>query len=210
MDKWNEFEEANFSKWNRLSVIKDTYENLLTLSNAVLKKGLLVYDTTSKELLVNVGDDVDVNFESVYEKVGNIEMYTGDISEANSNWMLCDGRELVKLDYKSLYDKIGNTFGETNSTFNLPDYRNAFAIGRNDVGVKGGENSVVLNVSQLPAHSHSYDQGAFGNDEYIDFNISGSSFANSKITGSTRTAGGNQPHENRPPFIKVNYIIKVR
>jgi microcystin-dependent protein len=34
--------------------------------------------------------------------------------------------------------------------------------------------------------------------------------ANNLFSGNTGTAGGNQPHENRMPFLVLNYCIALR
>lgn len=44
----------------------------------------------------------------------------------------CDGRELSKSAYRELYASIGNTWGETSSTFFLPDLRGLFVRGWDD------------------------------------------------------------------------------
>ena len=44
----------------------------------------------------------------------------------------CDGRELSKIGYSELYAMIGDTWGETTSTFFLPDLRGQFVRGWDD------------------------------------------------------------------------------
>ena len=44
----------------------------------------------------------------------------------------CDGRELSKSLYRELYTMIGDTWGETTSTFFLPDLRGQFVRGWDD------------------------------------------------------------------------------
>ena len=54
----------------------------------------------------------------------------------------CDGRALSKTDYAELYQIIGGTFGYTDTTFNIPDYRGIFLRGYG-VGQKYDKNRVL-------------------------------------------------------------------
>ena len=82
--------------------------------------------------------------------LGGIIMWTGTIDGSNrpvingtpdDNWRLCDG-----TDY-------GGAHGET------PDLRNNFIVGSGDlyaIGDIGGYNSITLDETQIPSHTHNY------------------------------------------------------
>lgn len=104
---------------------------------------------------------------------------------------------------------------------------------------KGGTNTVILTKDQMPEHTHgrgsldsegsfrAVDQGstnvsgAFTNGGSWHTGIKGGGDADtwgriknykwsSGIKGELGKTGGNQSHENRPPFIVLNYIIKLK
>lgn len=86
---------------------------------------------------------------------------TGDYKQSASpdepsGWLICDGRAVSKTDYPGLYAVIGSAFGESASTFNLPDRRNRLAVGAGTVSLNayGGAADVTLTEANLPAHSH--------------------------------------------------------
>jgi hypothetical protein len=69
-------------------------------------------------------------------------------------------------------------------------------------GVSGGEEKVALNVAQLPQHSHTLTFDMYkedGNNENHVANAGGS-FENTHFSGATSSIGGNESHENMPPY----------
>jgi len=114
-------------------------------------------------------------------KPGSIIMWGGNATEDNEStpgsipkgYLLCNGRSLPKPisaggpnnTYRKLYDAIRGTHGETSTTFRLPDLRERFIVGSGgnngtvsggaySVGATGGENTHVLTVAELAAHTH--------------------------------------------------------
>lgn len=74
-----------------------------------------------------------------------------------------DGQILAIAQNTALFSLLGTTYGgDGRVTFALPDLRGRSAVGVGQgpglspvsEGERGGSESVVLNVSQLPAHSH--------------------------------------------------------
>jgi len=97
--------------------------------------------------------------------VGYLESYMSPvgtiISKLSNNtpgdaWLLVSGQSLSKADYADLYADIGGTFGETATTFNLPDLSDTYLTGAGTLGVgaTGGSNNFTLSVSQMPSHAH--------------------------------------------------------
>ena len=75
------------------------------------------------------------------------------------------------------------------------------------IGLTGGYAQVTLNVSQIPAHNHRTSTSGFSYG--TDWNDNGGHawsanssymYPHEPYTGET---GGNQPHENMPPYIRV-------
>ena len=73
----------------------------------------------------------------------------------------CDGRELSKSAYREQYALIGNTWGETTSTFFLPDLRGLFVRGWDDgngIDPESGADSIRIFGSEqadsFQGHAH--------------------------------------------------------
>lgn len=86
--------------------------------------------------------------------VGAVQMYGG--SSAPEGWLLCDGAAVSRGTYADLFSVIGLVFGSGDATltFNLPDFRDRFSIGRSvtrELGTIGGVPTINL------AHSHTVD-----------------------------------------------------
>lgn len=118
---------------------------------------------------------------------GAIIMWSGSVSTIPAGWVLCNG---------------------SNGT---PDLRNRFIVGAGSsysVGAKGGSDTVTLTVAQLASHSHPVSS-SIGvrvkadslNGEWV-FEVDNTNTANSLSTG------GSQPHENRPPYYALCFIMK--
>jgi microcystin-dependent protein len=102
--------------------------------------------------------------------VGIMEMYAGAI--APSGWAFCDGAQKTTTDpiYAALFAVIGYAFGGAGTSFNLPDMRGRFPVGRNaadasfDVlGEKGGSKDAVV-VSHNHTGSVNLNSGAVSAD----------------------------------------------
>ena len=93
--------------------------------------------------------------------IGEIRLFAGNY--APEDWAICDGRLLSVNDFPPLYALIGTTYGGNGTTtFGLPDLRGRVPIGQGQgagltartIGQKAGSETVSLNASQLPPHSH--------------------------------------------------------
>ncbi len=142
-------------------------------------------------------------------------------------WAFCNGQLLPISQNTALFSLLGTTYGGNGqTTFALPDLRGRVPVssgqgpGLQDytLGEQSGVESVTLTQGQMPLHNHGAncntgdaDQGGPGNN----FLASGSVYAASATPGQTlnpamiAAAGGNQPHENRPPYLVLNYCIAL-
>ncbi len=100
--------------------------------------------------------------------VGSIIIYTGTDSDQKlleKGYMVADGRSVSKQDYAELCTVLGTTYGEGNdTTCVLPDLKGRTVVGYNSsesefntLGKKDGEKTVVLNLNQIPSHSHTFN-----------------------------------------------------
>lgn len=94
--------------------------------------------------------------------IGEIVTYAG-ASSPNPNWLVCDGSEQLIADYPDLYAVISDIYGTAaEDYFKLPDLRGRSPSGTGTgeglstvtLGDSYGEQSHVLTVTEIPAHSH--------------------------------------------------------
>lgn len=120
---------------------------------------------------------------------GMIMMWKGAIAEIPAGWVLCNGQN------------------------NTPDLRDRFIVGAGNeygVGSKGGAKEVTLSVAQMPSHSHQHRHlPAYFRDPGGDAMAQGGGTKAEPPKWETDKTGGDQPHENRPPYYGLCYIMKV-
>lgn len=92
---------------------------------------------------------------------GLIEPFAG--STVPAGFLLCDGSAVSRSDYATLFEVIGTTFGagDGETTFNLPDLSGRVPLGvsmSHALGSTGGSETVTLDESELPAHTHEVPQ----------------------------------------------------
>ena len=118
---------------------------------------------------------------------GVIVMWSGSTSNIPSGWRLCNGN--------------GGS----------PDLRNRFIVGAGssyNPGNKGGADSVTLSVSQIPAHTHTWDR----QDSETNVGHRPWPQSNNDVrirTVNTGSTGGGESHENRPPYYALCFIMKT-
>jgi microcystin-dependent protein len=157
--------------------------------------------------------------QTTYVPTGVLNMFGG--TQPPEGWLMCDGSFVDKNTYQHLYSVIGTNFGtSSNSTqFKLPDMRERFPLGAataNPIGTSGGAATHVLQLNEIPAHSHVINDSHSHTSTVTVSPGSGTTVlaAPSTTTTSTASTGGTSPgpaaaaHNNMPPFITFNYIIK--
>jgi len=78
---------------------------------------------------------------------------------ADTGWLLCDGSAVSRTTYATLFGVIGITFGagDGSTTFNLPDLRGRFPLGKAVSGTGstlGGTLGALDHVHAGPSHNH--------------------------------------------------------
>jgi hypothetical protein len=151
---------------------------------------------------------------------GSIVPYAGIF--APIGWLLCDGKLYDSGDpvYAGLFSILGqNYWGTEGRLFRVPDLNGKFIIGASGGGLeytgaygistKGGEAQHTLTVDEMPSHTHTVSAPTTQNGQNFTpaGNISSIQPGNSTITSSS--TGGGQPHNNLPPYVALNYIIKL-
>ena len=167
--------------------------------------------STERTKLAGIADGA-TSTESI--PAGTVTMYAG--SSAPTGWLLCDGDLKSTTTFADLFAAIGYTYGGTGATFALPDMQSRFPLGvgsgsglttRNLADNVGGVEEHELDITEIPEHTHGLtvdrDVDDSPNDEYSIKEYDGS---DNRQTGP---AGGGQPHNNMPPFLALNFIIKT-
>ncbi|MBH8559026.1 phage tail protein [Hymenobacter negativus] len=146
-------------------------------------------------------------------------------------WALCNGAILPISQNTALFSLLGTRYGGNGTTtFALPDLRGRAMMGMSSnypQGTVTGTESVTLNNTQLAAHNHtlaatvavSTDAGTSTTPAGGYFASLGSQYGDSGgggnmaaglLNGTSSSVGGNQPHENRMPFLTLNYCIALQ
>lgn len=125
-----------------------------------------------------------------------------------AGWLACNGQEVSRETYADLFGVIGTIYGSGNgtTTFNLPNLQDKFLYGKgstSSVGDTGGEATHVLTVPEMPSHTHSYITLVQPGDAN-----NGGANGVSSTTSTTNPTGGDQPHNNIPPFVRVAFLVK--
>ena len=70
---------------------------------------------------------------------------------------------------------------------------------------------MTLTTDQMPSHGHGYTfpDGEGQGTPLLITDHDGHIWRN-ETGATTGSAGGDQPHENRPPYLAVYYIMRVR
>ncbi len=145
--------------------------------------------------------------------IGSITPYAGAAALTPVGWLLCGGQEVSRAIYPVLFNRLGTAYGagDNSTTFNVPNLlaRVPYGTGNGrNRGATGGAETVALTTAQLPPHIHRVPQ-LFAEDVAAGTTatVAGDSYSTATVdTGST---GGGAAHENMPPFVTVNYIIKA-
>lgn len=164
--------------------------------------------------------------------MGQIQVFSFNF--APKDWAFCNGATLAIRQNTALFSLLGTYYGgDGKTTYMLPNF--AGRTGCNQGGSGGvtprsigetfGENSVTLLTTEMPAHSHPftvYNQSdpskstsapANGSSLVLPQNIlpfAASPSANAPFSpGMGRTQGGGQPHENRQPYLAMNFCIAL-
>ena len=135
--------------------------------------------------------------------VGGIIMWSGPTPEIPDGWAICDGR-------------IVN--GRA-----TPNLAGKFIRGGNSAGEVGGQDNVMLTISNLPAHSHLY-----AGDDHVDYIKDGNYNAMANVVSRpggydatsssdgagtiyrTSAAGEGRPFDNRPRYYVLVFLMRVK
>jgi microcystin-dependent protein len=143
---------------------------------------------------------------------------------APRGWALCNGQTLAINQNQALFSILGTTYGgDGRTTFGLPNLQGRVPLHTSSdfvLGQKGGEEAHTLAISELPSHTHGVigSSNAADNTSPVGGFLADSNNANYVGTAAINTTlsaatvlddGGGQPHENRSPFLALNFAVAL-
>lgn len=188
--------KADFTVTGTLTAKNVTVQNTLTAAS-VNVTGAASASTLTTSGAATIKGNLTVN--GTLNGIGlvpvkGIIMWSG--STVPEGWALCDGQ---------------------NGT---PDLRGRFIVGAGQgsglsyygVDYKGGEERHKLTVDEMPSHNHSYGfRGADIDDDWkAQNNLYSLSYSVKWNTAYTDYTGGDQSHENRPPYYALAFIMRTK
>lgn len=146
---------------------------------------------------------------------------------APRGWAQCNGQLLPINQNQALFSLLGTTYGGNGTTnFALPDLRGRVPTHKGNgttLGQRQGEEFHTVVLNELPTHIHIVSPVASAVANANAGDPTGNLWANSGKTNYTTdapnnamspqaiaNAGGSQPHENRSPYLVLNFCIALQ
>lgn len=153
---------------------------------------------------------------------------------APTGWALCNGQLLPISQNTALFSLLGTYYGGNGqSTFGLPDLQGRAAmhsgqgpgLSQRFLGEQGGEATVTLLISEMPAHTHLVNAKIGGGQSNPANMVWGTAsaakvaalfyapVASSPLTmnpGAISVTGSSFPHNNMMPYNTLNFNIALQ
>lgn len=147
---------------------------------------------------------------------------------APRGWALCNGQLLPINQNQALFALLGVQFGGNGiTTFALPNLQARVPVSQGTlagggsyvIGQASGETGHTLIITEMPAHAHSTQASSDAASAIVPAanvlaSTSGLYGAPASLTSlhpaTVSAVGGNQPHENRQPYLVLNFCIALQ
>lgn len=152
---------------------------------------------------------------------------------APTGWATCDGQIMPISQNTALFSLLGTTYGgDGKSTFALPNLQGSApmqsgqgpGLSLRDLGEIGGEQTVTLITTEMPAHSHNVRATTGAG---VSTNPEGKAWAGAArgrppayapsqssnlqmSPAATMVTGGSLPHNNMQPYLTLLFIIALQ
>ena len=168
--------------------------------------------------------------------LGEIRLWPSN--QLPGGWAFCDGSLLEIANNIALFAVIGNFYGGDGETsFALPNLKGRVVLHAGQgpglsnrvPGQTGGVEQVTLTTAQIPAHNHQM----VATTEFANEDVPSATNSLGQVPGSANGlfpdvyapgvgaadpmsdqtivgTSGDQPHDNRQPFLVLNYIIALQ
>jgi len=146
-----------------------------------------------------------MSYREITTMLGTIFLWAG-VTDPQFEALPCDGSEYDRADYPALYDLLA-AFHTGPDTFTTPDLRGRAPIGTGSgygIGDTGGEADHVLTVGELASHTHGTGNSFTGlalapGEEPV--------LIPNPLPAITGYTGDNDPHNNMPPYMALEFWI---
>lgn len=173
--------------------------------------------TTTQTAITDVRNDVAASILASEVPPGTITMTAR--TAAPTGWLLCQGQSVLRAGtYSNLFDAIGTNYGAVDSAhFTIPNLRGKVPVGNdssitdfNGLNKTGGAKTVTLGINNIPAHTHGTGGDVVPSPVagYTPMAVAAGGNYGLQYSYTEPSAGGGQAHENMPPYVTVNYMIK--
>lgn len=139
-------------------------------------------------------------------------------------WAFCNGQLLPINQNQALFALMGTMYGGNGqTTFALPDMRGRIPIhvgGGHVQGETAGAASHTVSQSEMPTHIHLSNASTAPADSNVPDNTKFLGAVNNGYAAPANLValapavigniGGSQPHENRQPFLALNFIVALQ
>jgi microcystin-dependent protein len=157
--------------------------------------------------------------------LGQLGLFSFDFPP--KNWAPCQGQLLPISQFQALFSLLGTTYGgDGRTTFGLPDLRGRIPVSVGNgivLGQKAGEEQHTLTTAEVPSHNHTINASTTAANAFspaadlLAQTASGITIYKQSPTKidsplDNRTIapyGGSQAHENRSPYLVMNWCIAV-
>ncbi|WP_317259104.1 phage tail protein [Paenibacillus sp. J5C2022] len=165
-------------------------------------------------------------------QLGEIRMVSFNF--APRGWAQCDGQLLPINQNQALFSLLGTTYGgDGRTTFALPDLRGRSPLhvgssnygGQYSPGQRSGSETHTLSGAELPPHTHGLKTtsaaaslrspvgavyGATAVSNYHSWGGGAGGVDRTMSVSAVAAVGGGQPHENRQPYLVINFVIALQ
>jgi microcystin-dependent protein len=138
-------------------------------------------------------------------------------------WAFCNGQFLPINQNQALFALLGTTYGGNGqTTFALPNLQGrvpiSFGNGHN-LGEAAGSSAVTINQQTMPTHLHTLQANTNNGTQAAPAGALLSAYLNGYTQPTDLTTlmpqtvtnvGGSQPHENRQPYLVINFCIALQ
>jgi microcystin-dependent protein len=135
-------------------------------------------------------------------------------------WAMCNGQVMPINQNQALFSLLGTMYGGNGqTTFALPDLRGRVPIhvaGGFTQGQAAGQEAHTLSSQEMPAHTHTVSASSSAGNAADPAALA--QFSNGYASPGNLTTlqpptilnvGGGQPHENRQPYLVLNWCIAL-
>lgn len=139
---------------------------------------------------------------------------------APQGWAQCNGQFLPINQNQALFSLLGTMYGGNGqTTFALPDLRGRAPIHNGSTFIQGerlGEEFHTLNINEMPQHHHVVQASSNnGNQPAVGALAAANNLYGPPADlvalepGTIPNVGGSQPHENKAPYLVLNWCIAL-